>query len=181
MYTKSDDDDWRFCEILFFCFDIIIDYIISFDFQDKFYVTWELKSSSSHKVLSNLCILLQRDPGSLAQGFVDLDLWSSPGWWAATVATYCPSRMVEHPKSKSTKPCARPPGSRCTCTSKCGTFTYIHECDIHHKHTIFMQERTFRSKITRIHICLLVGCCRNHTKATLCGVPSVTMFCFLSC
>ena len=37
-------------------------------------------------------------------GWVDLDLRSSPGWWAATVATYCPSRMVEHPKSKSTQP-----------------------------------------------------------------------------
>ena len=24
---------------------------------------------------------LQRDPGGLAQGFVDLDLGSSPGWW----------------------------------------------------------------------------------------------------
>ena len=36
--------------------------------------------------------------------FVDLDLGSSPGRWAATVATYCPSRMVEHPKSKSTQP-----------------------------------------------------------------------------
>ena len=33
-------------------------------------------------------------------GWVDLDLGSSPGWWAATVATYCPSRMVEHPKSQ---------------------------------------------------------------------------------
>ena len=33
-------------------------------------------------------------------GWVDLDLGSSIGWWAATVATYCPSRMVEHPKSK---------------------------------------------------------------------------------
>ena len=41
-------------------------------------------------------------PGCL--GWVDLDLGSSPGWWAATVAIYCPSRMVEHPKSKSTKP-----------------------------------------------------------------------------
>ena len=29
---------------------------------------------------------------------------SSPGWWAATAATYCPSRVVEHPKSKSTQP-----------------------------------------------------------------------------
>ena len=31
-------------------------------------------------------------------------LGSSPGWWAATVATYCPSRIVEHIKSKSTQP-----------------------------------------------------------------------------
>ena len=37
-------------------------------------------------------------------GWVDVDLGSSPGWWAATVATYCQSRMVEHPKSKSTQP-----------------------------------------------------------------------------
>ena len=37
-------------------------------------------------------------------GWVDLDFGSSPGWWAATVATYCPNRMVEHPKSKSTQP-----------------------------------------------------------------------------
>ena len=33
----------------------------------------------------------------LQLGWVDLDLGSSPGWWAASVATYCPSRMVEHP------------------------------------------------------------------------------------
>ena len=37
-------------------------------------------------------------------GWVDLDLGSSPGWWSATVATYCQSRVVEHSKSKSTKP-----------------------------------------------------------------------------
>ena len=37
-------------------------------------------------------------------GWVDLDLGSSPRLVAATVATYCPSRMVEHPKSKSTQP-----------------------------------------------------------------------------
>ena len=36
-------------------------------------------------------------------GWVDFNLESSAGWWAATVVTYCPSRMVEHPKSKSTK------------------------------------------------------------------------------
>ena len=28
-------------------------------------------------------------------GWVDLDLGSSPGWWAATVATYCPSRASQ--------------------------------------------------------------------------------------
>ena len=37
-------------------------------------------------------------------GWVDLNLGSSPGWWAAPVDTFCPSRMVEHPKSKSTQP-----------------------------------------------------------------------------
>ena len=37
-------------------------------------------------------------------GWVDLDLVSSPGWWAATVAIYCPGRMMEHSKSKSTQP-----------------------------------------------------------------------------
>ena len=31
----------------------------------------------------------------LELGLVDLDLRCSLGWWAATVATYCPSRMVE--------------------------------------------------------------------------------------
>ena len=40
-------------------------------------------------------------------GWVDLNLGSSPGWWAATVATYCPSRVVDHPKSKSTTPSLR--------------------------------------------------------------------------
>ena len=37
-------------------------------------------------------------------GWVDFDLGSSPGWWAAIVASYCPSRVVEHTKSKSTPP-----------------------------------------------------------------------------
>ena len=37
-------------------------------------------------------------------GWDDLDFGSSLGWWAATVATNCPSRMVENPKSISTKP-----------------------------------------------------------------------------
>ena len=47
---------------------------------------------------------VQGDSGGRIPRFVDLDLGSSPGWWAATIATYCPSKMVEHPKSKSTQP-----------------------------------------------------------------------------
>ena len=43
-----------------------------------------------------------------------LILGVSPGWWAATVATYCLSRMEEHPKTKSTKP--SPPGDGPPCT-----------------------------------------------------------------
>ena len=37
------------------------------------------------------------------RGWVDLDLGSFPSWWADTVATYCPSRMVEHTKIQVNK------------------------------------------------------------------------------
>ena len=40
-------------------------------------------------------------------GWVDLDLGSSPGWWAATVATYCPSRPSQLTWKNITKPCDR--------------------------------------------------------------------------
>ena len=60
-------------------------------------------------------ITIQGDSGGRIPRFVDLDFGSSPGWWAAAVATYCPSRMVEHPKSKSTKPSLRGHGTPCTC------------------------------------------------------------------
>ena len=46
---------------------------------------------------------IQSGASGLGLGWVDLDLGSSPGWWAASVATYCPNRMVEHPKSNSTQ------------------------------------------------------------------------------
>ena len=36
-------------------------------------------------------------------GFEDENLGSSPSWWAATVATYCPSRLGELPKLLSSK------------------------------------------------------------------------------
>ena len=38
-------------------------------------------------------------------GFEDEDLGTSPGWWATSVATYCPSRQGELPKFLSSKPC----------------------------------------------------------------------------
>ena len=47
---------------------------------------------------------IQRFLSTLSHGFEDENLGSSPGWWAATVATYCPSRPGEHPKSSSSKP-----------------------------------------------------------------------------
>ena len=68
--------------------------------------TWCLKSSINVQHV-------QGDSGGRIPRFVDLDLGSSPGCWAATVATYCPSRMVELPKYKSTKPRFAPDGSPC--------------------------------------------------------------------
>ena len=35
---------------------------------------------------------VQRYSSTLSQGFKDEDSGNSPGWWATTVATYCPSR-----------------------------------------------------------------------------------------
>ena len=37
---------------------------------------------------------VQGGDGGWLLGWYDLDLGSFPGWWAATVAAYCPSRMV---------------------------------------------------------------------------------------
>ena len=54
----------------------------------------------------------------MAVGWVDLDMGSSPGWWAAGVATYCPSRVVDHSKSKSTKPSPRAHGTPCMYINK---------------------------------------------------------------
>ena len=58
-----------------------------------------------HRTQSKRVSLIYRVTKVVADlGWVDLDLVSSPGRWAATVATYCPSQMVQHPKSKSTQP-----------------------------------------------------------------------------
>ena len=46
-------------------------------------------------------------------GFEDKNLGSSPCWWAATVATYCPSRPGELPKFLSSKPCEWLDAPRC--------------------------------------------------------------------
>ena len=47
---------------------------------------------------------LQSGAAHRSWGFEGEDLGSSPGWWAATVATYCPSKPGELPKSLSSKP-----------------------------------------------------------------------------
>ena len=52
-----------------------------------------------------MTVFLQRYSSSLSQGFKDKDLRYSPGWWATTVATYCPSRpsqlFTEQPQKNS--------------------------------------------------------------------------------
>ena len=73
---------------------------------------------------TNLPPQIQGGAGGLSVGWVDLDLGSSPGWWAATVATYCPSRMVEHSKSKSTQPTDKPPAPPCTIVN-CNDIVWI--------------------------------------------------------
>lgn len=47
---------------------------------------------------------IQGDPEGLGLGSVDLDFGSFFGWWAATMATYCPNRMKEHLTPISTQP-----------------------------------------------------------------------------
>ena len=45
-------------------------------------------------------------------------IWEFPEWWAVTVATFCPSRTVEHVKSMSALPLYQPDVSvvsPCTC------------------------------------------------------------------
>ena len=64
---------------------------------------------------------IQSGASGLGLGWVDLDLGSSPGWWAASVATYCPNRMVEHPKSNSTQPSPKPDAPDCTAWADTGS------------------------------------------------------------
>ena len=49
-------------------------------------------------------ISIQGDRAGLGLGYVDLDFGSFLGWWATTIATYCPSRMMEHLILISTQP-----------------------------------------------------------------------------
>ena len=58
----------------------------------------------THSACVSLSLHLQSGAAYHSLVFEDVDLGSSPGWWAASVATYCPSRMEEHSKFKSTKP-----------------------------------------------------------------------------
>ena len=54
----------------------------------------------------------------------DLDLGTSPDWWATTVATYSSSRMVEHPKNLSQpNPGPRPYETPCRHVIRSGLIT----------------------------------------------------------
>ena len=55
-------------------------------------------------------------------GFEDEDLGSSPGWWAASLATYCPSRPGELPKLLSSKPCEWQDAQQCRTVEKTSTY-----------------------------------------------------------
>ena len=44
-------------------------------------------------------IIIQSGASGHSLGFEDEDLGSSPGWRAATVATYCPNRPGNYPNS----------------------------------------------------------------------------------
>ena len=62
-------------------------------------VPYSRKAASSTGVQTKVGLRLTILQGGRAHlvanlGWVDLDLGSSPGWSAATAATYCPSRMV---------------------------------------------------------------------------------------
>ena len=70
-------------------------------------------SSPRFLVYSDGQIIVQSGASGEGLGWVDLDLGSSPGWWADIVATYCPSRMVELPKSKSTQQSPSPDAPDC--------------------------------------------------------------------
>ena len=50
---------------------------------------------------------VQGDPSPRGLGWVDLDLGCSKGRWAVVQLRCCPSKTVEHPKSKSTQTQAR--------------------------------------------------------------------------
>ena len=80
---------------------------ISFLFyaRKKLQVNIELLCNVSRAGLFHVLCSLQSGATYHSLGFEDENLESSPGWWAATVATYCPSRPGELPKFLSSKPC----------------------------------------------------------------------------
>ena len=63
-----------------------------------------LRCNEHHLFIKKNPIYIQSGAAGHSLGFEDEDLGSSPGWWAASVAIYCPSRPGELPKSSSSKP-----------------------------------------------------------------------------
>ena len=50
---------------------------------------------------------LQSYLSAYVQGFKDEDLGSSPGWWAPSLVTYCPSRPLKLTQTAISKHCER--------------------------------------------------------------------------
>ena len=77
--------------------------------------TWEINYvSRTEPRFPHQWLYVQSGASDRSLGFEDEDLGSSPGWRAATVATYCPSRQGELPKFLSSKPCEWSDAPRCS-------------------------------------------------------------------
>ena len=66
---------------------------------------------------TNCIVSLQNFPTIIHRDFFGNILGSSPGLWAATAASYCPSRAGELPKQNMTKSHIRWDGKLCSVTS----------------------------------------------------------------
>ena len=79
---------------------------------------------------------VQGHPEGQRPGLGWLHLVSSSGWWAATIATYCLSRMVEHCKSNQDQPNSAPRSSRSPSSS---VATHAISVEIYLVHDIFIK------------------------------------------
>ena len=79
---------------------------------------WQPWSYLTTSYAKNIMKDIQGGPSPGEPGLAWLRFGEFPQLWAITVATYCPSRMVEHHKCKSTEPSPPGDGPHCNyCTS----------------------------------------------------------------